>query len=287
MASPTTANRYQERINLALSFIHDNIDQPLSLDKLAEISHLSAFHFHRLFKTFVGENLNHYVRRLRLERGAFRLRYTRDPVHEIASQCGYSTVPAFTRAFSQAYGTPPSNYRMAPTTPAAQESWSGTAANTSVPANEIVDFPRRKVVYVRRSGRYDHAAQQAWAALGAYAGSRGLFTADSWQVGVTYDSPVITDEDLVRYEACITVDDSVRASGEFGTRYLHAGPYCVFHVTGRYQDLWQAYAAIYGTWVKSFAGRLANAPGLALYRDTHSASPIKHIDICIPIEHPP
>lgn len=40
-----------------LAHIDANLDQPLELEALAAVAHISAFHFHRLFSAWMGETL--------------------------------------------------------------------------------------------------------------------------------------------------------------------------------------------------------------------------------------
>jgi AraC family transcriptional regulator len=62
-----------ERLLPVLVHIQANLDQDLSLEVLATRVQLSPFHFHRLFRSAVGETLKQYTQRLRLERAANRL----------------------------------------------------------------------------------------------------------------------------------------------------------------------------------------------------------------------
>ena len=57
-----------ERLLPVLVHIQANLDQDLSLEVLAKRVRLSQFHFHRLFRSAVGETLKQYTQRLRLER---------------------------------------------------------------------------------------------------------------------------------------------------------------------------------------------------------------------------
>ena len=56
-----------------LIHIQENIDKPLSLEALADVACFSPFHFHRIFAAYVGETLNDYIRRTRLEWAAMKL----------------------------------------------------------------------------------------------------------------------------------------------------------------------------------------------------------------------
>jgi AraC family transcriptional regulator len=63
-----TSSEYTRRLNLALVFIDNHIDQVIRLEDLARVSHFSAFHFHRIFHAMLGETVNEYVTRKRMEK---------------------------------------------------------------------------------------------------------------------------------------------------------------------------------------------------------------------------
>ena len=83
------------------------------LDALAQRVHLSRFHLHRLLTAALGEPPGAFRRRLLLERAAHRLTATREPVVDVAIAAGYDSPDGFSRAFSRAFGIPPSDYRRA------------------------------------------------------------------------------------------------------------------------------------------------------------------------------
>lgn len=59
---------YVDRVNRAIDYIVGNFDRQLRLEDVAVEACFSPFHFHRVFKSLVGETLNQFVKRLRLER---------------------------------------------------------------------------------------------------------------------------------------------------------------------------------------------------------------------------
>lgn len=65
----------------------------------------------RIVRASAGEPLDRFRRRLLLERAAYRLRSTEISVIDAATQAGYSSNEAFTRAFGRAFGSPPSTWR--------------------------------------------------------------------------------------------------------------------------------------------------------------------------------
>ena len=98
---------YQERLSRVVAYIHDHLDEPLDLTRLAEVAHLSAFHWHRVYQALHGETIAATVRRLRLHRATGYLANTALPIEQIARKCGYPNVQSFTRAFGGLFGTSP------------------------------------------------------------------------------------------------------------------------------------------------------------------------------------
>ena len=77
---------YLLRINKVTDYIHNNIDQPLPLQKMAGIACFSPFHFHRVFTILTGETPTDYI----------KLSAT-----EIARLCGFSSLSLLSRNFRQ------------------------------------------------------------------------------------------------------------------------------------------------------------------------------------------
>jgi AraC family transcriptional regulator len=84
---------------------------PVRVPELAEFTGFSRFHLSRLFHETTQETLEAFLRRIRLERAAYALTSSEIPIFEVAAECGYVSPVAFGRAFRQAYGTNPSQFR--------------------------------------------------------------------------------------------------------------------------------------------------------------------------------
>jgi AraC-like DNA-binding protein len=100
-----------KRILKILVYIEQNIDEELSVELLAKQAFYSPFHFHRIFQAITKEPLYQYIKRLRVEKAAGKLRYTNQSITEIALDATYETPSAFTKAFKQFMGTSPKKYR--------------------------------------------------------------------------------------------------------------------------------------------------------------------------------
>lgn len=109
---------YAARVNRVIDHVERNLHQPLSLAALADVAHMSRFHFHRIFAAMVGETLHQFVQRLRVERAATQLRVRpRASITEIAIDCGFSSSATFARAFKEAFGMSATQWRANGCTP--------------------------------------------------------------------------------------------------------------------------------------------------------------------------
>lgn len=108
---PETHSFYARALQRVIEHVATHLDQALDLETLAAKACLSPFHFHRVFRGMVGETPVELIRRLRMERAAWRLIHTERSVTAIAFDTGYETHEAFTRAFRTCFGTSPSGFR--------------------------------------------------------------------------------------------------------------------------------------------------------------------------------
>lgn len=105
-------NRGSDHFATVLDLAHACLDDPSSsAEELAGRAYLSRFHFDRLVSAAAGEPPGGLRRRLLLERAAYRLIASDQPVIDIAFEAGYGSHEGFTRAFVRAYGQPPTTVR--------------------------------------------------------------------------------------------------------------------------------------------------------------------------------
>jgi AraC family transcriptional regulator len=60
----SSIREYKSRINKIMDFINVNLSEKITLEQLAEVSHFSIFHMHRIFKSLVGEAPNEFIKPL-------------------------------------------------------------------------------------------------------------------------------------------------------------------------------------------------------------------------------
>jgi len=104
-----------QRLIPALAYLDQHAMQPSppNLEQIADSLHLSAEHFHRLFRAALGITPLHYMLRIRMRHAQ---RMLADPTHsvgEAAAACGYADAFYFSRVFRQYFGRSPRHYRNA------------------------------------------------------------------------------------------------------------------------------------------------------------------------------
>jgi len=99
------------RIGEAISHLEINFQEPIDLDRLAQIAHMSKRNFMRSFQAAMGDSPIAHLVQLRVNRGASLLRRTEHTVTEIAFQVGFTDSNYFARQFRKLLGLTPSQYR--------------------------------------------------------------------------------------------------------------------------------------------------------------------------------
>lgn len=103
----------QPRLVDAVTLMEANIEEPLSLDEVAEYVGISRRQLERLFNRYLHCAPSRYYLELRLSRARLLLLQTSIPVIDVAISCGFSTAPHFSKCYSDLYGKPPSSERRA------------------------------------------------------------------------------------------------------------------------------------------------------------------------------
>ena len=96
----------------ALLYIENNIQQPLSLDSVANTFNMSKYYFHRLFSAMMGCSLNNYILSRRLNASLQFIQNDTLSLTDIAYRLNFGTQASFTRAFKRQYGIAPSSLRI-------------------------------------------------------------------------------------------------------------------------------------------------------------------------------
>jgi AraC family transcriptional regulator len=294
----TTVEDYKERMLRVMLHVQEHLDGPLDPVRLAGVAAFSPFHFHRVFKGMVGESVQEYVRRLRLERSAIALKTTDRPVIDLALEAGYASHEAFTRAFRSVFDRAPSEYREAHaklrhTAPRAERQHRTAPPPQFEPCSPddpefratIETLEPLRVAFCRHVGPYDECGG-AWDRLMTWAGSEGLIGAGACFIGLCHDDPEITAPEKVRYDACITIDRDVKPAGEFGVQTIEGGPHARATHFGPYNEIERTYVRLLGHWAPRSGRAIRAMPCLEMYLNSPENTEPEDLvtDVYLPLE---
>jgi AraC family transcriptional regulator len=247
----------QQRIERVLALISTNLGEPLPLRRLASEASLSPYHFHRIWRATTGEPIGETIRRLRLEKAIHSLRTTPDSVTEIAFDSGFGSSQAFSRAFKQATGCAPSEYR-AKAPPPVFKGEKELKHRLKAFDVEVVSFKPFLVISKRHNGAYDERRLAEtfripwnWAIGSGYSERlRGIY-------GIPHDDPSSVIPSRLRYDACLDLGADIQPPPYLRRRTLGGGDFAKLSVVGSYEQLDDAYQYLLGIWL-SGAGRQAD-----------------------------
>lgn len=101
----------QERIQLLLSYIHQNYSEDISLANIAKAANISIAECGRCFSKIVHTTPYNYLIEYRIKRSKELLDTTNLTVTEIATRVGFNHVNHFIQSFKRIQGITPNDYR--------------------------------------------------------------------------------------------------------------------------------------------------------------------------------
>lgn len=104
-------NRAEQAIQQVCRYIEANLDQDLSLTRLAQVIHFNPSYLSRMFKQEKGMNLSEYIENCRVRRAKELLKKSELKINEIGLMVGYDAPHSFTRFFKRMTGVTPLEYR--------------------------------------------------------------------------------------------------------------------------------------------------------------------------------
>ncbi|MFT5461832.1 MAG: AraC family transcriptional regulator [Planctomycetota bacterium] len=212
----------------------------------------------------MGETLNQFVKRVRLERALFSMSHTpKRTLTEIALDCGFSFSSDFSRNFKQRYGMSASAFDLDPFRAEKRsmlqdsvESQGGGYRLDPLPVGEnpygfevtFRTLPTRTVAYIRVLDPYSDGERVTAAIqrLLAWADARGV--ADHQWLGYMWEDPTIVELTDCCYEIGVVVDD-VQPEGEIGRVHFPAMRVAEIEMHGGIELEMRALDWLWGSWL--------------------------------------
>ena len=96
-------------IQKSLDYIEENLQADITAEELAQMAHLSLFHYYRLFRQATGLPVMQYILRRRLLHGVYAISMGSTKI-DAALRFGFDTYAGFYKAFCREFGSTPSEF---------------------------------------------------------------------------------------------------------------------------------------------------------------------------------
>ena len=274
-------------INKAINYIFEHIEEDITVDDVARHCSYSRYHLTRMFKENTDEALYQFIKRVRLERSAWRLKVEKEKsITEIGGEYGYSP-SNFATAFRKHLDISPADFRKASERLVEESSFSHGITLDELEDNArlitIENLDSFTVIYERKKGNYHNLSKEWCTFIEKY---EYLSSEDTLYIECTIDDPTITDEDHCMYELCqtITPDHPELAKNPMIlTHNFDGGKYAVYHFAGYPRFLFMVYQEIFCRWLSKTGNQLDDRPILDIYRNVREDGYME-IDICFPLK---
>jgi AraC family transcriptional regulator len=109
--SESSALRYRRDVERVILVMRQRLNEPLSLQAMADIARLSPYYFNRVFRLLTGSTPCRFLSLLRMEAAKRLLMITNSSVSDVCFGVGYHSMGTFTREFRRLVGLPPTSLR--------------------------------------------------------------------------------------------------------------------------------------------------------------------------------
>lgn len=316
-AGDSVKNEYRKRINRTLDYIQAHYAEELNLAALAAVACFSKFHFHRIFRAVVGETLNDYVQRIRLEKSLQKLTTDRNkPITDIALECGFSCSQNYAKLFKSRYGVTPSVVRrefhwdewhskmkrlkdrkQKGMGPAEAHLYDVYRNKRRISIKKILDqqpvtgvdirhMPALRVAYVRTIGPYTkERISPTFERLLKWAAPRGLITPGVKILSI-WNNPGSIPEDKLIHDACLTVPAGISADQWVDVQVLSGGKYAVCRCEIGADKMEEAWLGFVLNWMTASDYQPDDRPLYHIYYNTPQSHPagLYTLDLCMPVK---
>lgn len=272
-----------EYVNRGIAYILNNSSKEISIDDVAKHCNFSKYYFSRIFKMVTGESIYGFIKRVKMEQSAFRLKTEKSrSITDIASEYGYSS-SNYSSAFKQHHNSSPIEFRrnifdISLVHPIFN---TDTCLETFDECNEKISIETLEdyyVIYERRIGNYKELSTNWEAFRNKY---KKYITKETLLIDRTFDDPSITDANECLYDICLSVEKNCPLEN---TYILKGGKFAIYHYKGFVAQIYSAYQSIFNVWLSQSNYSIDERYGFDIYRKVDCLSMYMEIDICIPVK---
>jgi AraC family transcriptional regulator len=283
-ATATPWDQYRKRIDRVIAHIHANLSEPLTTDALAEVAHLSPYHWHRIYRAITGESAAATVKRSRMHKAASDLVRTDLPIAQIAASVGVPEVHSFTRTFKKYYGITPGAFRKSQP-PLNNDGSTTPDTNASLHPVELVHKPDMPLVGLWHYGDY-MTIGETFEKVMAQSAMAGILPSQPVTQGVYMADPDIHDTARLTSFAGVQVSQSTAIPEGLEELLVPGGRFAMMTHRGAYALLANSYQWLYGCWLPQSELAVRDVPCFEIYLNSPVDTPAADLAtaICLGIE---
>ncbi|WP_421715683.1 AraC family transcriptional regulator [Arcobacter arenosus] len=272
MQKRKTYNKNIQIVNDTMFYIYEHIDTDINIDELAASFGISKFHFHKVFKEYMGINLYETIKSNRLQKASSLLLTNKlSTITEIANLCGYSSQTSFIRAFKERFHQTPKDWRNG-----GYKEYSKLILEKSIISfykkpdfnmlqPKIVKTTPKKMYYIRNKGYITEDAKKVWRQLLAWVYTNNIKEYD--QIAIYHDNPAITPHEDCFYVAGIIPKEDIDLSNTSLPSFMTPEAlYATFEIDGRIGDVLRFIQWVYHEWLPKSGFETTIKPSYAIFR---------------------
>jgi len=253
-------------------YIYEHIDTDINIDELAASFGMSKFHFHKVFKEFMGINLYETIKSNRLQKASNLLLTNKfSTITEIANLCGYSSQTSFIRAFKERFHQTPKNWRNG-----GYKEYSKLILEKSIISfykkpdfdmiePKILKSTPKKMYYIRNRGYLTKDVKRVWRQLLAWVYTNNIKEYD--QIAIYHDNPTITPHEECSYVAGIIPKEDIDLSNTSLPSFMTPEAlYATFEISGEIGDVLRFIRWVYHEWLPKSNFETTIKPSYAIFK---------------------
>lgn len=245
----------------------------------------SKYHFHRIFKSITGENLNEFIKRMKMIK-AYRLLSIDKTitVKELGYSLGYNSVANFSRDFKEFHGVTPTEIKSSKDyfkKPVIKTD----AGKLNISFEGVRKIPDTFIIYQKITTGYStEVIPKLFDDLYKLALAKKFLIKQF--IGIGYDDPDYTPAGKCKYDACISVEkEHVPGDIPYNTKVLKGGQFAVFLFEGYKDSISLAWDYIFKEWLLNSEFIPSDRPHLEMYLYSEQyESGIYRVNLCLPVK---
>lgn len=270
-------------VNKSIDYILTHLEEPISIEDVANQLSFSKYYFCRMFKEVTGEGVYSFIKRLKVEQSAIDLKLQKDKrITDIGLDYGYSA-SNYSSLFKEHYQLSPNDYR--------KSLEASTISNLFYPQKQEVldtfeDYQKKVelkelndlyVIYERMLGNYAEL-KSSWSAL---VEENAYYDDTTVMIEKFYNDPAVAIDGHSICDLCFTLNEEIK---EKNTMVITGGTYAIYPYKGQIEDIFRVMQGFFRIWLPESSYQMREKYGLTIYRKIDWENDYVQLDMCIPVE---